>query len=167
MSPADPIRVTTTSAARTADLAAALAVGAQAGDVILLSGDLGAGKTVFAKGFGAALGITEPIVSPTFTLVRHYEGRIRLHHLDVYRVTHADEALDLGLAELLDDDAVVLVEWGEHIVGELGGEYLEVRIDRTEGDPDERRVAMTPTGHRWLARHAALLRALAPWGATC
>lgn len=167
MSPAEPIRVTTTSAEQTAELAAAIAEHAAGGDVIVLSGDLGVGKTVFAKGFGLALGITEPIVSPTFTLARHYRGRLRLHHLDVYRVSHADEALDLGLAELLDDDAVVLVEWGEHIVGELGPEHLEVRIDRTDGDPDERHVVLTPTGPRWMARHVGLLQALAPWGATC
>lgn len=162
-----PIRVTTTSAVETAEVAAALAQSASAGDVILLSGDLGTGKTVFAKGYGAELGVTEPIVSPTFTLARHYEGRLRLHHLDVYRVSHADEALDLGLAELLDDEAVVLVEWGEHIIGELGGDYLEVRLERTDGDPDERRMVVTPTGPRWSARHAGLVRILEPWSTAC
>lgn len=162
-----PIRVTTTSAAETARLAAALARAASAGDVILLSGDLGTGKTAFAKGFGAELGVTEPIVSPTFTLARQYEGRLRLHHLDVYRVSHAEEALDLGLAELLDDDAVILVEWGEHIIGELGGDYLEIRIERTDGDPDERRMVLTPVGPRWSARYAGLVRMMQPWSSAC
>ena len=106
------MRFRTTSAEGTRAVAATLAPLLQPGDVLLLSGDLGAGKTVFTQGLAAALGVTEPVTSPTFTLAQSYQGRMRLHHLDVYRLENLGEVLDLDLPELLDDDAVVCVEWG-------------------------------------------------------
>lgn len=156
------LRVRTTSAAETAAVAAALAGVASSGDLILLSGDLGAGKTAFTQGFGAALGVVEPIVSPTFTLVREYRGRLKLYHLDVYRVSQLTEVIDLGLGELLDDDAVTLIEWGESILPALPADYLEVRIELGEDD-DERLLELTTIGPRWAARSGGLARLLAPW----
>ena len=88
---------TTSSASATADLAAALAELAQPGDLLLLAGDLGAGKTAFCQGFGRGLGVDEQITSPTFTLVQSYTGRLDLYHLDVYRLEQLDEVVDLGL----------------------------------------------------------------------
>ena len=158
------IHARTTSTEQTAALAAALAEMATSGDLIVLSGDLGAGKTAFAKGFGAALDVTEPITSPTFTLVREYQGRLKMYHLDVYRLEQIEEALDLGLAELLDDDAVTLVEWGEAILPALPPEYLEVRLELGEDD-DERLLELVMIGRRWAARSVAIARAVGPWAA--
>ena len=77
-----------------------------------------AGKTAFAKGFGAAIGVTEPITSPTYTLVHSYPaGRVTLHHADIYRLTTLHEVADLALAELLESDGIVLVEWGDVVAG--------------------------------------------------
>jgi len=109
-------------------LAAALGERARPGDLVLLAGDLGAGKTAFAQGFGAGLGIIETITSPTFTLAQEYEGRLRMHHLDVYRLDQLGEVAGLGLAELLDDGSVVLIEWGDKILPALPSDYLEVRL---------------------------------------
>ena len=103
----------TTSVDETRELAAALVALARPGDVLVLAGDLGAGKTAFVQGFGRGLGVAERITSPTFTLVHVYEGRLPVHHLDVYRLEQLSEVLDLGLAEMLDDGGVVLIEWGD------------------------------------------------------
>ena len=114
------------------------------GDVLLLSGDLGAGKTTFAQGFGRALGIDEPITSPTFTLVRQYEmtagatGVRMLLHADVYRLDHLGEIADLGLGQLVEDGGVALVEWGdaaEPVLGDRGA------VPAVGGRPRRRRAA--------------------------
>lgn len=157
-----PITAATSSIAQTRELAAALAELARPGDLFLLVGDLGAGKTAFSQGFGAALGVTEPITSPTFTLARVYRGRLEMNHLDVYRLSQLDEVLDLGLQELLDGDAVTLIEWGDVIAPALGADYLEVRIGFGDAD-DDRVITLTPRGSRWSARTRALTRAAAPW----
>ena len=133
-----------------------------AGDLVLLCGELGAGKTIFAKGFGLGLGVTEPITSPTFTLVREYDGRLRMYHLDVYRLDHLDEVVDLGLAELLDDGSVTLIEWGDVISPALLPDYLEIHLHMGEGDAD-RLIEMVPVGTRWSARRRTLGEALAQW----
>ena len=128
--------------------AAGRALGAvlEPGDVILLDGQLGAGKTVFAKGIAEGLGVAETVVSPTFTLAREYAGRVRLVHVDVYRLDRVQEFLDLGLEDLAADDAVTVVEWGDAIAAELPGDRLEVRLvlpDESAGAdgsaPDEER----------------------------
>ncbi len=154
---------TTTSVDATRDLGAAVAALARPGDVVVLAGDLGAGKTAFVQGFGRGLGVTERITSPTFTLVHVYEdGRLPIHHLDVYRLEQMHEALDLGLAEMLDDGSVVLIEWGDEILPVLPHDLLEVRLTLGEGD-DDRTIALHPVGPRWTARSRALTEALAPW----
>ena len=152
----------TASADETKQLAAAIAELTRAGDLILLAGDLGAGKTAFAQGFGAALGIEERITSPTYTLVSQYQGRLELNHLDVYRLDQVDEVLDLGLAEMLDDGGVTLIEWGDTIIPALPPDYLEVRLRLGEGD-DDRMFEIEMVGLRWSARNRALGAALAPW----
>jgi tRNA threonylcarbamoyladenosine biosynthesis protein TsaE len=158
------IRAATDGPAATRALAGALAELARPGDVVLLAGDLGAGKTAFAQGFGGALGVDEPITSPTFTLVSRYEGRLPLYHLDVYRLDHLDEVADLGLAEFLDEDAVMLIEWGDTITPVLPADFLEVRITLGDGD-DDRGFDLELVGPRWVARRRALELALAPWRA--
>ncbi|MGH9233716.1 MAG: tRNA (adenosine(37)-N6)-threonylcarbamoyltransferase complex ATPase subunit type 1 TsaE [Acidimicrobiales bacterium] len=159
----------TASAIETQQLAAALAALAQPGDLVVLAGDLGAGKTTFTQGFGRALGVTEPITSPTFTLAQQYEGRLRVHHLDVYRLDQLAEVAELGLSELLDDGGVVLIEWGDAILGVLPSDYLEVRLtygDRGqpgEGGDDDRQIVVRGVGGRWAGRQVSLLHAVAPW----
>jgi tRNA threonylcarbamoyladenosine biosynthesis protein TsaE len=152
----------TSSVTQTRELAAAVAELARAGDLILLVGDLGAGKTAFVQGFGAALGVTDPITSPTFTLARQYRGRLELNHLDVYRLDQVEEVLDLGLQELLDGPSTTLVEWGDTILPALPADYLEVKLTYGDGD-DDRVLQMRPVGARWGARSRALGAAIGPW----
>lgn len=174
------IQLRTTCPAETAALAAAVARLVVPGDLLVLSGDLGAGKTAFVKGFGAELEVADAITSPTFTLVREYEGRlrrpdgiggavadggeraVRIYHLDVYRLAQIEEALDLGLSELLDDDAVTLIEWGESILPALPSDYLEVRLELGEGD-DDRIVHLATIGASWSARTRLLRESVATW----
>ncbi|MCY3631442.1 MAG: tRNA (adenosine(37)-N6)-threonylcarbamoyltransferase complex ATPase subunit type 1 TsaE [bacterium] len=160
------IQARTRSPEDTKNLAAAMAELAQPGDLLLLVGDLGAGKTTFTQGFAAALGISEPVTSPTFTLAREYHGRLLLHHLDVFRLDQISEVLDLGLPELLDSDGVILIEWGDAIRQALPNDYLEVALTFIEGQPgplDERMVVLTPVGSGWQARADDLTAATEPW----
>jgi tRNA threonylcarbamoyladenosine biosynthesis protein TsaE len=152
----------TTSVDATRELGAAVAGLARPGDVVVLAGDLGAGKTAFVQGFGRALGVMDRITSPTFTLVHVYEGRLPIHHLDVYRLEQLHEAVDLGLPEMLDDGGVVLIEWGDAILPVLPPDLLEVRLTLGAGD-DDRTIVLRPVGARWTARQRALTEALAPW----
>ena len=120
------------------------------GDVVLLAGDLGAGKTAFAGGSRAGLGVTEAVVSPTFTLAREYEGRLRMVHVDVYRLDTVHELLDLGLDDLADDDAVTVVEWGDVVSA-----AFVARPPRGDARAPHRR-ARRPAGHRdRVRRHVA------------
>jgi len=110
-------------------IAGALAALAREGDIIVLSGEMGAGKTAFAQGFGRALGVTEPITSPTFTLVHSYDcGKLTLHHADLYRLDRTAEVADLALGELAEFHGVVLVEWGD-VVDASFGDHLVVHLD--------------------------------------
>ena len=155
--------LSTGDASATKAIAIAISQVAAAGDLLLLAGELGAGKTTFAQGFATGLGITDTVTSPTFTLVREYEGPgLGLRHLDVYRLDQLSEATDLGLAEMLDEEAVMLVEWGDAIVGALPADHLDVRITFGAGD-DERRIELVPVGMRWSARMRALTDLLAKW----
>lgn len=155
----------TSSVDETRHLATALSALAHPGDVVVLAGDLGAGKTAFVQGFGRGLGVEQRITSPTFTLVHVYEdGRLPVHHLDVYRLDQLSEALDLGLAEMLDEGGVVLIEWGDAITPVLPHDYLEVRFTFGDGD-DDRAVAIRPIGPSWSARLEPMTAALFPWRA--
>lgn len=156
----------THSEKETGELAAALCELVRAGDLLLLAGDLGAGKTAFTKALGAALGVTEPITSPTFTLVNRYEGRHVLYHLDVYRLTTVNEVLDLGLPEMLDEGAVMVIEWGDAIASTVPANYLELNFGFSGSDSnadDERELRIRPVGSSWSARARALASALEPW----
>lgn len=112
----------------TKELGRRLARRAKAGSVISLRGSLGAGKTVFAKGFAEELGITEAIVSPTFTLVQEYEGRMKMYHLDLYRLSGEDEFESMGGEDFLYSDGVTLIEWSEKIDSMLPDDTIHVEI---------------------------------------
>ena len=144
-------------------LAAALAELARPGDLLLLAGDLGAGKTAFTQGFGVALGVEDRITSPTFTLANTYSGRLELNHLDVYRLEALAEVLELGVPEMLDDGGVTVIEWGDTVAPALPADYLEIRFSFTEGDDEERILDLVPVGGRWQGRTRVLAAALAPW----
>ena len=132
--------VVTRDAASTRALAAALAAEARPGDLISLVGDLGAGKTQFAKGFGAGLGITDTIVSPSFVLMAEYRGRLPLFHVDLYRLADAAEALAGGLIDDRQAEGVTLVEWAERLAAVLPAARLDVLIDGAGDEP--RRIAL-------------------------
>ena len=153
----------TTSAEATRQLAAAVAGHARAGDLVLLAGDLGTGKTVFVQGFARGLGIDEQVTSPTFVLLRPYEGPVlRLLHADIYRLDQLSEVLDLGLLEQLDEKAVACVEWGDLAEPVLPADFLAVRLAYGDGD-DDRVVEARPVGARWHTRFGALRQTLDPW----
>lgn len=145
----------THSAVETFDLATRIGSILRAGDVVALSGDLGAGKTVFAKGIARSLGVIEDVVSPTFTLVREYDARLPLVHVDVYRLDHLQELHDVGFDEFLGDTAVTVVEWGDRVSALLPPERLDVRLRLGERD-DDRIVTIQPAGGSWAARCDAL-----------
>jgi len=151
------------SLADTHAIAAAIAGMSRAGDLIVLAGEMGAGKTAFAKGFGAALGVTEPITSPTFTLVHSYDaGKLTLHHADIYRLSTHNEVSDLALAELLEYDGIVLIEWGDVVAGSLG-DHLLVQLDHDLDDEDVRDITIGGIGRSWATRWDRLEAALEPY----
>jgi tRNA threonylcarbamoyladenosine biosynthesis protein TsaE len=134
---------TSSEAASTRDLASRLAGRARAGDMICLRGPLGAGKTQFAKGFGAGLGVRDTIVSPSYILMAEYEGRLPLFHIDLYRLDGAEEALTGGLLDERQAGGVTLVEWPERMAGLLPAARLDVTIEPGAGD--ERSITIRAT----------------------
>ena len=123
----------------------ALAGALRPGDVVLLTGPLGAGKTTFAKGVAKGLGVRERVTSPTFTIVREHHcandlGIETLHHCDVYRVESLDEVVDLAIGELVEESAVALVEWGELAAAVFGRDVLT--IDFAVGEDEGRELVV-------------------------
>jgi tRNA threonylcarbamoyladenosine biosynthesis protein TsaE len=151
----------------THDIASAVAALARQGDVILLAGEMGSGKTAFAQGFGRAMGVTEPITSPTFTLVHSYEtGGITLHHADLYRLDQLSEVAELALAELAEYHGVVLVEWGD-VVESTFGDHLTIELRPVPGDESARHVWIGASGGAWATRWEALTTGTAKWREAC
>lgn len=134
-------------------LAARLASVAEAGDVLCLWGDLGAGKTVFAKGFGAGLGVKDTISSPSFVLMGEYAGRLPLFHIDLYRLASAREALDGGLLDDRQATGVVLIEWPDRLGEAIPPDRLDVRIDGGADEPRRIRIEAHGKGYE---RYAAV-----------
>lgn len=123
---------------------------AHPGSVICLIGDLGVGKTTMTKGIAKALGVTEQITSPTFTIVQEYEtGRIPLYHFDVYRINDPDELFEMGFEEYLHGKGVSVIEWADLIPDMLPEKRIEVRIERSEfpgATEDERLISLDILG---------------------
>ncbi len=136
----------------TAALGAALAALLRPGDLVVLAGPLGAGKTALTQGIGAALGVREPVTSPTFVIARvHRGGSLPLVHVDAYRLGGMADVDDLDL-DATTDEAVTVVEWGHGLVEQLADEHLEVRLDRR--DDDVRTALLVPHGPGWARRLA-------------
>jgi tRNA threonylcarbamoyladenosine biosynthesis protein TsaE len=132
------------------------------GDAIALTGELGAGKTTFVRGAARALGFDGAVASPTFTLVREYQGRVRIYHVDVYRLDRVQDVLDLGLEEMVAQGGVLLVEWGDAVEGLLPDDHLLAEI--TLAGDDARRIVVTGMGPSWAIRWERLERLTEPWG---
>ncbi|WP_433746640.1 tRNA (adenosine(37)-N6)-threonylcarbamoyltransferase complex ATPase subunit type 1 TsaE [Falsibacillus pallidus] len=115
------------------------------GAVLLLEGDLGAGKTTFTKGLAKGLGVKRTVNSPTFTIIKEYQGNLPLYHMDVYRVSDSDE--DLGFDEYFEGEGVTVVEWAHLIESQLPIERLEISIFH-RGD-NERRIEVVSAGEQY------------------
>jgi tRNA threonylcarbamoyladenosine biosynthesis protein TsaE len=154
------LQTTTRAADETHALGRRIGALLRAGDVIVLDGELGSGKTVFAKGIAVGLGITEPVVSPTFTVVREYDAPTPLVHVDVYRLDHLQELHDLGFDDLVGGDVVTVVEWGDRVSALLPGDRLDVLLEPGSGD-DDRTVSIDAAGVTWAERRDLLVAAVA------
>lgn len=134
----------TYSPEETLEIGRLLGENAGPGEVYALIGDLGAGKTVFTKGFAQGLGIEEPVNSPTFTILQIYEeGRIPLYHFDVYRIEEPEEMEEVGFDEYIDGDGVCLIEWAGRIGDLLPPDVTVVRIEKNlDRGPDYRRITV-------------------------
>ncbi|WP_010529423.1 tRNA (adenosine(37)-N6)-threonylcarbamoyltransferase complex ATPase subunit type 1 TsaE [Lentibacillus jeotgali] len=126
------------------------------GDVIILEGDLGSGKTTFAKGLAAGLGVKRVVNSPTFTIIKEYQGELPFYHMDVYRLEDSDE--DIGFEEYFNGEGVCLVEWAHFISEFLPSEYLKINISYT--DEHTRLLEFLPKGVHFDTVASELLGAL-------
>ena len=126
----------------------------QAGDVLVLTGDLGAGKTQLTKGIAAGMGVEDDVTSPTFNILMVYDGeRMPLYHFDLYRLDDPDQLEDIGLYEMLDGDGACVIEWGEQFSDEIGPERLDVYLTRLDeqaavGEEPPREVRLVVHGER-------------------
>lgn len=166
------VTVVTTAATATRKVGGVVASVLQAGDVVALDGELGAGKTCFVQGAAIALGVTERVTSPTFLLRRTYQGRLPVVHLDVYRLDRLAEVDDLGGDELFDPLGVTFVEWGDAMSPLLPPERLAVELVLPEIDAsamaldvvdEPRRLTLVAHGPAWLRRLPKLVEQLRPW----
>ncbi|GLY12440.1 tRNA (adenosine(37)-N6)-threonylcarbamoyltransferase complex ATPase subunit type 1 TsaE [Bacillus badius] len=150
----DRLRFSTTSAEQTQSFAERLAHLLEPGAVLLLEGDLGAGKTTFTQGLAKGLGVKRNVNSPTFTIIKEYKGRLPLYHMDVYRLTDADE--DLGFDEYFYGEGVCVVEWAHLIEQQLPEHYLKIVISH-KGEND-REIALEPKGERYVSLSKELVK---------
>lgn len=165
------IRLHVHSTDETRDIAQAIAMLARAGDMIVLVGEMGSGKTTFSQHFARALGVTEPVTSPTFNLLHNYEGgRLKLHHADLYRLERTGELDDLGLTELQEAGGVMLVEWGD-VVGDALGSGLVLKmsfpdVPVSDGSVTVRHIEIDWRGLQWETRWDKLRTSLSNWEAS-
>lgn len=148
----------TSSAQQTEAVGGRLADVLEPGDVVALSGDLGAGKTHLVKGVAACLGVSEPVTSPTFNILLVHAGRLTLYHFDLYRLEHADQLEDIDFWGTLEAGGVSFIEWGDRFPEALPDDHLQVVIHRE--DESGRRLEVTSTGPRSDALAAA-------WASAC
>ena len=130
-------------------------------DAVILTGELGAGKTTLVQGVARGLDVHDQVVSPTFLLVREYRGRLDIAHVDVYRLDRIQDVVDLALEELGDGDAVLLVEWGDVIEEILPADHVTIEL-AAEGD-EVRQIVLSPGGQTWIERWERVEQVLSPW----
>ncbi|OZU87376.1 tRNA (adenosine(37)-N6)-threonylcarbamoyltransferase complex ATPase subunit type 1 TsaE [Virgibacillus indicus] len=135
-------KIETHTELETLKFAQKLAVLLKPGDVVTLEGDLGAGKTTFTKGIANGLGVKRNVTSPTFTIIKEYEGELPLYHMDVYRLEHSDE--DIGFEEYFKGDGICVVEWAHFIEEFLPEERLTIKINYI--DEHKREIEFIPNG---------------------
>lgn len=160
----DTVVAASASRADTQTVAAAVASVLRLGDVVVLAGELGGGKTAFVAGAVRALGSDAHVTSPTFALVHEYPGPAPVAHLDVYRLARVQDLHDIGVDEYLDGDHIVFVEWGDRALAALPVDHLLVRFELGDGI-DDRTIVLVPQG-LWIERRGALVAALHDVGAT-
>jgi tRNA threonylcarbamoyladenosine biosynthesis protein TsaE len=168
-----PVVLRTAGPDDTRRVAGAIASILRPGDVVSLTGELGAGKTCFVQGAAAALGVTDPVTSPSFLLRRDYRGPVPIIHLDVYRLETLQEVVELGFDEVSDRSAVAFVEWGDAMSQLLPPDHLEVELrlaplgslapQETIAAEEERRITVRGRGDRWAGRLATASGVLDPW----
>jgi tRNA threonylcarbamoyladenosine biosynthesis protein TsaE len=155
------VRCRSTSPEETQAIANLLTPALLPGDVVALSGDLGAGKTCFVQGAARALGVTDRVTSPSFVLVKEYKGAFPILHLDVYRLSNLQELTDLGYEEFLDPAGIVFIEWGDAVGPLLPEDYLEVSIRRSIDE--DRLIDLHARGMSWNRRLVDLAADFAQW----
>ena len=156
---------------QTKQLAATVAGALRPGDVVALTGELGAGKTCFVQGAAQALGVTERVTSPSFVLRREYEGHMPILHMDIYRLETLQEIVDIGYEEVFDNSRVTFIEWGDAMSPLLPHDHLELEFRLPPADPaaadapgeEDRHIVVRPRGEDWLRRLAGLRADLGRW----
>ncbi len=164
------LTLVTSGPEETRKVAATIAGVLRAGDVVALTGELGAGKTCFVQGAAAALGVKDRVTSPSFVLRREYMGNLPILHLDVYRLETLQEVVDLGYEEVLDSRTVTFIEWGDAIAPLLPSDHLELEfrlpdpVALSDVEPVEpRQLVVRPRGHDWSRRVSGLVADLHAW----
>jgi tRNA threonylcarbamoyladenosine biosynthesis protein TsaE len=174
------VRLVSRSPAETRKIAATVAGALRLGDVLALTGELGAGKTCFVQGAAAALGVPDRVTSPSFVLRREYQGQVPVLHLDVYRLATLQDILDIGYEEALDRNWVTFIEWGDAMSPLLPVDHLEVEFRLPEPaqgaggrppadqgaedvDTEPRLLAVRAHGHDWTRRMVGLAVDLQRW----
>ena len=156
----NPLRIASSGADATQDLGRIIGENASAGDVILLTGELGAGKTCLTQGIALGLGIEGYVRSPTFVLMTRHHGRLTLHHVDLYRMGSAAEAWDLGLDEQLFGDGICVIEWADRAAELFPEDCLWIYLDYGQ-DPETREITLEPGVDTEYSRFNKLLGLLA------
>lgn len=154
------VKLLAASSSETTRIGEALGALLGPGDVVAITGVLGSGKSVLARGIMAGLGVTSKMPSPSFVIVATYEGKFTVNHIDLYRLAGPEEAVGIGVEDLLDSESVSVIEWADRIADLLPAERLDVAIALRDR-PDERLISLEPTGDRIGRRLLALVR---DWG---
>ncbi len=161
----EAVRLRSRSAADTQEIGDALGRLLEPGDAVILTGELGAGKTTLTQGIACGAGVPDQVSSPTFVLVKEYVGRVTIAHVDVYRLARVQDVVDLALDEIGDGEAVLVVEWGDAVEQLLPADRLRVELvgEDPAGIDDARLIRIEATGASWHGRFTTLRTDTEPW----